>query len=244
MLGQHAGERTLNDVDHFWLTLGHVEGIGQPALEALALHLRVPNRRLVVSRCDGRAQFGVQPFADCRLVLSLGDGCAQFDVQTANLLVGPSLLALTEYHQHEGQREHEAHDDANGHQVGPDSRRQRVPQHHAGDEDEPKGADGDDRADQAETGRASDLFRPLVLGDHVPHPFGRMGPLPQESGTTRRNTTKGVSAVCTYILSHPAREPGRRCLESGEVEGKLIRQVRFTVFVRLCGSPMTRKTRS
>ena len=123
------------------------------------MHLDVADIGLTVSVGHGRAELGVQAF-------SVGNGATQFGVEFADFLVGAALLALAQGHQHESQRQHESHEDADRHQVGIDSRGQRLTRHHAGDEDQPEGAEGNDGADQAEPGRSCDFSGPLLLGNH------------------------------------------------------------------------------
>ncbi len=144
-LGQHGREGPLNDLNDLGLAFGHVECVGQATLETLSLHLGIADLGLAVGVGHGLAQLHVQPFG-------IGHGTAQFRVEVADLLVGAPLVALPQGHQHEGQREHDAHEDADRHQVGVDTRGERLAGDHAGDEDQGEGAEGDDGADQAEAG--------------------------------------------------------------------------------------------
>ena len=54
-----GGERPLNDVDDLGLALGHVQRIGQAALEALALALQLPGDPFAVGDLDRLTELGV-----------------------------------------------------------------------------------------------------------------------------------------------------------------------------------------
>ena len=89
--GHDGGERPLDHVDDLGLALGHVQRIGQAALEALALPLELPGDPFTVGDLD-------------RLAELVGEG--------TDLVVGLALLAVADDDQQIDQREEEGHEDA------------------------------------------------------------------------------------------------------------------------------------
>ena len=144
-IGQDLAERPLDDVDHLRLALGHVQRVGQAALEALALHLRV---------------------TDLCLAVGVGDRFAQLGGQAEELLVCLGLLACGDEDQCGRHRPENRDHQPGRHEVRCETRRHRFAGHDARDED--RGND-DEPADQAQPAQPlgpGDLARPLLLGDH------------------------------------------------------------------------------
>ena len=72
--GNTVAKGPLNDLNDLGLTLGHVQRVGQPALEALPLHLGVADLGLLVGVGHGRTEFGVQ-------ALGVSHGAAELNVE-------------------------------------------------------------------------------------------------------------------------------------------------------------------
>ena len=174
--GEHGDKGPLDYLDDLGLSLRHIQCVGEPTLELLALCLRVPDLCLLVSFHHGRAELVVETggIGDSVTELTvethrLFRRCNQLAVEALHLLVGTSLLAFAENDEHKRDREHDSQDDSYRYEVPVDSRCQRLTQEQARNEDEAKGAKSDDGADQTELGRPRDLSGPFLFSDHV-HP--------------------------------------------------------------------------
>ena len=174
---------------------------GSPSAMSSALARRLSKRwrctwasricGLVVGVGHGGAQLGVQS-------LGVGDGAAQLGVQSADLLVGRRCWRSPKTTSTKASGNMSAMRMPDRNEVGIDARGQGLARHHAGDEDQREGAEGDDGADQAEAGRPRDLSGPFLLGNHVPLPLCRRpfsavaSSLPLPSSTRRAEAPHGA----------------------------------------------------
>ncbi len=93
-VGHDSGERPLDHVDDLGLPLGHVERVGQAALEALTLALEFPGDALAVGHLD-------------RLT--------QLVRERPHLVVGLELLAIADDDQQVDERHEAGNEDARRH---------------------------------------------------------------------------------------------------------------------------------
>ena len=123
--GQDAGEGAFDHIDDLGLTLGHVQRVGQTALEALALHLGI---------------------ADHRLLVSCGDGIGELFVERPHAVVGVALLSLGDEGQDHGRRQDQSQEQAGRDEVTGESGGQGVASRHGRHQQDHEDHAGDDRA--------------------------------------------------------------------------------------------------
>ena len=162
-LGHDGGERPLDDVDHLGLALGHVQRVGQPALEALALALQLAGNPFAVGDLD-------------RLTQLVG--------QCTDLVVGLALLTVADDDQEVDQREEEGHEDAGRHGIGSDPCPEGPPDGHGRDGEQAEDDQSGQGADEAEPLGLRHLAMPFLFSDHAHDPFTRCARWPQRSRTT------------------------------------------------------------
>ena len=151
-VGHDGGERPLNHVDDLGLALGHVERIGQAALEALALPLLLPGDPFTVGDVDRLTQLGGQ---------------------RTDLVVGLPLLAIADDDQHVNEGKEEGHQHAGRHRVGGDTRPEGSTDGHCRHRQKPEDDQPRQRADEAEALGLRHLSMPFLFSDHAHCPFTR-----------------------------------------------------------------------
>ena len=146
----HGGEGSLNDVNHLWLALRHVERIGKTAFEALALALDLPCHPFAVGELNGRTQL-------------VG--------QLAHLVVGLPLLSIADDDQHIDEREDDGDQDARRDEIRGRARTDGSPDSNCRHGEQPEDHQAGQRADEAKALCLRHLPMPFLFGHHAKAPF-------------------------------------------------------------------------